>query len=83
MSYNFNVTLHPCGDDPQKGRVQIDTESRYGYWERSDGTEGGGLWFGTDMGCLELLDYDGAYELPKAVVKALRDYGVFVGDVFD
>jgi len=83
MSYNFNVTLHPYSNRPTSGLVQIDTAARYGYWDYPDGSEGGGLWFGTDMGCLELLDYDGAYELPKQVVKALRDYGVFVGDVFD
>ena len=41
-SYNFDITLHPWGAD--HGVVEIDTAALYGYWERKDGSEGGGLW---------------------------------------
>lgn len=41
MDYNHSITLHPYGNDPEKGIVGIDPESLHGYWERRDGTEGG------------------------------------------
>lgn len=70
--------------DIQLKRCAVDTARAYGYWERRDGTEGGGLWFkavGTDQ--LELTDYDGAYELPQAVAAELRAAGFIVGPEFD
>ena len=82
-SYNFDITLHPWG--AEHGQVGIDTAALYGYWERKDGSEGGGLWFVEcdDKGTLELSDYDGAFELPRSVVAALRAAGVVLDEVFD
>lgn len=77
--YTYNVKLLPYGADSAAGIVEIDTKSNYGYWEHRDGSEGGGLWFGADEGgATELIDYDGAFELPKRVVEALRDIGCIV-----
>lgn len=75
--YNYSIELKPYGDKP--GVVKIDPAALYGYFEFPDGSEGGGLWFDRDAnGKLDLVDYDGVYELPKKVVQALRDYGVYV-----
>jgi len=59
-------------------RVAIAPASDYGYWERKDGSEGGGLWFdGKD-----LRDYDGAYELPAACIAQIEELGYRVSDDF-
>ena len=76
MAYNFTITLRPYGDAPDAGTVLIDPAARYGYWERRDGSEGGGLWFDHDAPGLLLVDYDGAFDLPRAVWAALRAHGV-------
>jgi hypothetical protein len=81
--YNFTQTLTPWGSNPEAGIVQIDPAALYGYWERKDGSEGGGLWFAKDSAAqLELIDYDGAAELPRAVVEALRAAGFSLDDSF-
>lgn len=90
-SYNFDTTLFPWIDSPDSGVVGIDSHSLYGYWERRDGSEGGGLWFCRELigsrldqpGPLELIDFDGAFELPKAVMAALRAAGVVLDESFD
>jgi hypothetical protein len=70
--YNFTIILHPWGESPERGTVGIDPAALYGYWEHKDGSEGGGLWFErTEAGELELVDYDGDYELPRLVIAAL------------
>lgn len=81
-SYNFDTILHPWGAD--HGEVGIDTDALYGYWERKDGSEGGGLWFECldTKGTLELIDYDGAFELPRSVVSALLAAGVVMDETF-
>jgi hypothetical protein len=62
MSYKFTI----------KGKlVFIDPAAEYGYWERKDGSEGGGLWFEGKT----LVDYDGAFDLPRAVYDELRELG--------
>lgn len=89
MTYNFDITLRPWG--PDYGVVEIDTDALYGYWERMNGSEGGGLWFCRELidsrldrkGPLELVDYDGAFELPRPVVVALRAAGVVLDEMFD
>lgn len=82
MAYQYNITLHPWG--PNDGIVKIDTAARYGYWERRDGEEGGGLWFETTSErCIELIDFDGAFMLPRSVVSALRGAGFVLDDTFD
>ena len=75
MDYNFTITLNPYGAG--WGVVKIDPAALYGYWERKDGSEGGGLWFtrpdGEASTDLELCDYDGTSDyLPARVVLALR-----------
>ena len=82
-TYNFTQTLRPYGDNPNAGIVQIDPAALYGYFERRDGSEGGGLWFAKDSADqLELIDYDGAATLPRAVVEALRAAGFILDDSF-
>lgn len=86
-SYKFDTILHPWGAD--HGAVGIDTDALYGYWERKDGSEGGGLWFdrlpagtvGFAAG-LDLIDFDGAFDLPKAVKTALVAAGVYLDKTF-
>jgi hypothetical protein len=81
-AYNFTITLHPYG--PEAGVTGIDPTALYGYFERKDGSEGGGLWFErTEAGGLELSDYDGTACLPAAVTKALRAHGVTVTADFE
>jgi hypothetical protein len=87
MTYEFNVTLQPytpkAGELPAElGAVRVDTRAHYGYWEYRDGTEGGGLWFEPAGRALELVDYDGAFELPRAVVAALRAAGFTLDETF-
>lgn len=76
--YNFTLTLRPYGDAPDRGVVAIDGEAKYGYWERPNGTEGGGLWFDESDGQMYLTDHDGAGELPRRVITALREAGIQV-----
>jgi hypothetical protein len=84
MAYNFNIKLHPWGNSPEFGTVDIDESAMYGGWDRKDGMEGGGLWFErlTD-GRLNLTDCDGDFGLPKAVIKALRDANINVNENFE
>lgn len=82
--YTFDTILHPWGTDPERGVVGIDTTALYGYFERKDGSEGGGLWFErVDGGALELVDYDGVACLPRSVVAALRAAGYVLDESFD
>lgn len=71
MEYNYTIKIHPWGASPELGEVGIDPVAGYGYWERKDGSEGGGLWFEGK----ELIDYDGHYCLPAKVEQALRVAG--------
>lgn len=72
--YTFDVKL----TDSAGRTVAVDTASQYGYWERSDGSEGGELLFEG----VELIDYDGAFELPRRVIEALLAAGFTVDDSF-
>jgi hypothetical protein len=80
--YNFNVILQRNA----QSQIGIDTSKLYGYWERADGSEGGGLWFEpsteTKTG-LNLIDADGGYELPTAVVNTLHHNGFISDDTLD
>jgi len=74
-AYTFDTKLSRCA---------VDTKAAYGYWERKDGSEGGGLWFAHKAdGTLELQDFDGAFELPVVVANELRAAGFVVGPDFD
>ncbi len=79
--YNFDLTLkHKLGS-----KIQIDTKALYGYFEFSDGTEGGGLWFSPFNACeckLELQDYDGVFELDNTFLNMLHTAGFSIEDIF-
>jgi hypothetical protein len=75
--YNYTVTLFPWTNS--NAVVEIDPAAQYGYFEHKDGSEGGGLWFDG----MELTDFDGTYELPKAVAAALRGAGYILDSSFD
>lgn len=80
MAYNFDKKL-----EHKQFTVEVDTQAKYGYFEHEihgDGL-GGGLWFEIDdEGRLSLTDYDGVYELPKAVFDALLMMGLHVDNSF-
>ena len=81
--YNFDIKLHEDEFD-----IQIDTDAHYGYFERDDGECSGGLWLAATADpditqSLELVDFDGTFELPKPVLKALRDAGFGAGEDFE
>ena len=84
MSYNFTITLHPWGESPEFGNVQIDESALYGAWDQKNGMEGGGLWFDRLAdGRLDLTDYDGDYTLPRSVIAAMRNAGISVSPDFE
>lgn len=64
--------------------VGTHNETLSGWFERnSDGT-GGGLWYERNADDrLELIDYDGTYSLPTAVLCLLRDIGVQCDSSFE
>jgi hypothetical protein len=59
-------------------RCAISPSTSYGYWERKDGSEGGGLWFDG----MSLSDYDGAFSLPKDVCDEIAALGYTVAQEF-
>ena len=82
MAYNFTQKLRFPNS---KCEVLVDPESKYGYYEHDIQGEGGGLWFATSEsqpGKLELIDYDGRFELPLNVAKALKEAGYIVDEVY-
>lgn len=89
MPDKYNFTVHLKTD--KGNEVHIDPAALYGYWERSDGSEGGGLWFevhesSTDGDAgrkLELTDFDGDFELPQSIVKKMREEGYVLDESFD
>ena len=82
--YNFTIKLHPYGTSPDVGIIEVDPVALYGYFERKDGSEGGGLWFDRAEGdTLELVDYDGVATLPKAIIECLRHNGATVDADFE
>lgn len=69
MNYHYNKDLSNA-----EFEIKVDTESLYGYFEHNilGDNCGGGLWFETlEGGVLALIDYDGVFELPSEVRKAL------------
>jgi hypothetical protein len=58
--------------------IKISPTTEYGYFENQDTGGEGGLWFDGN----ELIDYDGVYELPKAVYSALKGAGYILGEEF-
>ena len=74
LNYNFSHKFS-CSLGTEIG---VDPEAKYGYWERADGSEGGGLWFEPIGTKLDLMDYDGAGVLPRRIVGALIANGYSV-----
>ena len=69
--YNFNLNL-----STERYTIEIDTAASYGYFQNNQtGTEGG-LWFDG----MTLVDYDGVYDLPRAVGEALKANGYSLDD---
>jgi len=64
-----------------KFEVVINPKDNLGYFEHDYYGEdwGGGLWFDDK----HLIDYDGVFELPRAVVKGIRELGYIVGKDFE
>ena len=77
--YNFTQVLR----SPKGHMILIDPEQLYGYFEHPDGAEGGGLWFAPGSETVELIDYDGTYELHPSIVATLRGAGYFLDKSFD
>lgn len=77
--YDYTITFQR---NPES-RIAIDPVAKYGYWERADGAEGGGLWFedapGTTHG-LKLVDYDGAGVLPRQIVELFSQQQLIPAD---
>jgi hypothetical protein len=67
------MTKHNYTQNAQVGnwKVYVSPSTKYGYFEnQKSGTEGG-LWFEGR----KLVEYDGVYELPANVIKALESLG--------
>jgi hypothetical protein len=80
MTYNFKLKYKS-----DKGHeFGIDPKAKYGFWERINGEEGGGLWFErSENAALELVDYDGCSCLSQSIVDKLRENGYIVDESFD
>jgi hypothetical protein len=79
LNYNFDTDVSSANYE-----IKIDTEAEYGYFEHNThGDEiAGGLWFEG----LELIDYDGVFELPYEVIESLKLHDIdvtYVEDSFD
>ena len=80
MTYNFTQAFTTVHYD-----IKIDPSECYGYFEHHTlgDLQGGGMWFHKDeAGRMELVDFDGTYELPSEVFHALRRMGCVVSDIF-
>jgi hypothetical protein len=59
----------------KQGEGYVDHLSAWQYWwEYRDGTEGGMLWIDWHTG--QVIDYDGAFDLPDYVKEELKVMGV-------
>lgn len=66
----------------EEGRIVVDEDSLDGWWEYKDGAEGGTLTFDIEGDRLVLVDYDGAYCLPRYVCQTLEEMGVRIDEEF-
>lgn len=62
-----------------KWEIAIDKAAQYGYFENMNSGGGGGLWFEQNR----MSDFDGVFELPKDVIKAIRQLGFTVPRDFE
>jgi hypothetical protein len=58
--------------------VEVEPDTKHGWFEHCLTGAGGGLWFGDTEDVLSLIDYDGVFALPVEVVTAIRDMGCIV-----
>lgn len=79
-----------CLNDFQHGSIECDHNYVIKFRDKANvhferhGEAIGGLIFDTlPGGQLELIDFDGAYVLPRPVTKALRAFGFHVDTTFD
>jgi hypothetical protein len=91
MSYDYDLRYDHF--NPASGvhtEMCIDTIQNYGWFERyrmgkkeDHYMSEGGLWFVQHKySGIELLDYDGVYELPKDLAFMLKFAGVYVDPIF-
>ncbi len=73
---NHLYTLSKTG--PKGWKVEISPSTSYGYFEKPDGSEGGGLWFDGK----NLSDYDGSYILSRECCDLITALGYGVGADF-
>lgn len=77
--YNFTVSA----TSKTGWKVAVDPARRYGYFERPNGEEGGGLWFEGGPASLRLVDQDGTSVTPRGVIEALRSLKIVVPVEFE
>jgi hypothetical protein len=78
MAYNFDLDI-----TAKNYTVGVDTQRNYGYFENDRTGSGGGLWFEKNAdGKLELIDFDGTYELPLTVFNGLQEAGLIIDEIF-
>ena len=80
MTYNFDIKI-----DNGTYTIEVDTEACYGYFEhntRGD-EDGGGLWFESSGGKLQLIDHDGVATLSMKVIASLREADLIVPKDFE
>jgi hypothetical protein len=80
MAYDFNKVAKVGNWE-----VSVDEKAMYGFMENVNSGSGGGLWFEKLEGSetLDLTDFDGLYELPADVTKALRQMDINVDEDFE
>lgn len=62
-----------------KWETNISPSTNYGYFENINNGNSGGLWFENN----EIIDYDGVYELPQAVIEAVKKLGYGIDSSFE
>jgi len=66
MAYTFDKKI-----TNGKWDIEIDSRAQYGYTQDDNGDFDIGLWFENN----HLVDYDGCYDLPKAVIQGIELLG--------
>ena len=56
--------------------VTVEVVELEGWWEHSDGGDGGDLVVSLEHGRMEVVDFDGDYDLPRLLKADLRVHGI-------
>jgi hypothetical protein len=56
--------------------IEVDAVELDGWWENTDGSEGGDLIVSLEDGKMTVADFDGASDLPRLVKADLRVHGI-------